>query len=400
MPVFEYRARDSVGNSDEGSLEAVSREVALAELHERDLHVSFLAPRAEPRRPHPAHPAAPGVQGAFTFVSLRDRSFLWRQAAQMQIAGMSISHTLTLLGDTGRGPLARFCQRQASAAGEGQPLSRLISEAPELFGPLEYGLIRAGEALGRLDVQMNRLAENFEKEISLRNKVRWRLMYVVLTALASVACSYVITVVVPAIGGAAVLPATLRFLVPYGIAAAALLALRVAFYSSPAARWAIDRFKLAVPFLGGVFRRLSIARFARSLSALVGAGLPVGEALEIAAPTTGNVFLAQRLLELPPLVRDGLPLASALVKSGQFPPQVVQMVFTGEEAGSIDTLLDKVAQYYEADAESSAMILAIAGCVALMLIQGIMVGIYVIRFWTNFYGAGSFNVPGLGDLLE
>lgn len=391
MPVFDYRARTSEGEPREGEITATGRDEAVAALHQQGLFPSAVIARAVAR---PATPrgSAPGVASLFRRVPLMTRCAFWRQAAQALDAGFTVHQTLGLLAESGLGQLSGFCQRKLGAAARGAPLSELMAEAPDLFSPIERGLVRAGEASGRLDLQMTRLAQIQEREMEFRNSIRWRLLYLKLVGAAFVLCAFVVGVVAPAIaarqagGGYSFWGKTFGFVWPLLAVVGGILAVRAVYAGSGATRLAVDRIKLRLPVLGPLFRKLSIARFSRSLGALVGAGLPVGEALELASESAANLHLQSYLLGLSPRVRAGEPFSSVMRETGFFPNQVVQMVRVGEETGRTDEMLAKVSDYYESEVSATTQALAISGFVATIVLAGLLVGLFVARFYLNYYG--------------
>lgn len=391
MPVFAYRARNSAGEPESGEVAAGDRAEALAILHDRGLHVSALTPLA----PTPARaPApAPGVGSLFLRVPLMNRAAFWRQAAQSQEAGLTLGRTLQMLAEAHHGPLSAFCRRHAPAVQDGSRLSEAMAAEPGLFSPLEVGLVRAGEASGRLDVHLRSLAEVAESELELRNSVRARIWYLGCIGTVFLITAFVVSVVAPTIQarlmGQEVSLATRvsQFALPLLLVAAVLLGWRVVYAGSGTVRLAVDRVKLSLPVLGGVLRKLAIARFCRAMSHLVAAGVALGEAIEIGAYSTGNQHLARKLLALPPRVRAGTPLSDALESTGDFPVPVIQMVRTGEETGKTDESLAKMSDYYEGEAKSATAVLVTLSFVGIMLLVGIVVGVFVVGFYARMYGS-------------
>jgi type II secretory pathway component PulF len=398
MPVFEYRGRSSEGEAVLGKLEADDRDGALAQLREQDVLVSSLSDAAPVRRSKPRatgagrEPQAPGLKSLTRRVPLMQRAMFWRQMQQSQHAGMGVLQTLDLLGRGGFGHLSAFARQAAAHMGrESVTLSAVMKGVPELFGALEIAMVRAGEAHGRLDTQAERLSVHFERELSVWQTLRWRLAYLGCTAGAFVLSMFAVVVIAPVASALVMgqqtdlLARTLRFALPFVGVVAALIGLRVALASSMVLRQQLDKLKIRLPGLGGLFLKISVARYARALGELIGAGLPVGEAAEVAAPVAGNLYLRRRFLGLPAQLRRGMLLSDALISACEMPFQVIQMVRTGEHSGSVDQMLDKVAEYYEQEAVAATQTLVYVGFAAGLVLAGIITGIYVIRFYAGYF---------------
>ncbi len=380
MAVYRYRAKNSTGELQTGELTAGSRSDATAMLQEQGLFPIAVEAAAEP----PAAPTvAPGKR-----VSPRLRAAFWHQAAQAQTAGLSMHRTLLLLADARLGPLSAFAAR--AGAGADEPLSQKMLREGHLFGPIDIGLIRAGEASGRIDVPMSKLAALAERELAIRFAVMPKLAYLGCLGIATILCGFVILVIAPALMAGERITAGLfiaRLLLPLGVVAGALAIARGLWLSSPPLRLAASTLLLSAPVLGNLLRKLAVARFASVLAQLVDAGVPLGEALELATGALGHPRLTARLAPLPEQVRAGRPLADLLQESGVFPAQVVQMVATGEETGQTAEMLGKVADYYEGETTATSFALAAVGTVALLGLMAVVVGGLVIKGALGYAGA-------------
>ncbi|NUQ00406.1 MAG: type II secretion system F family protein [Armatimonadetes bacterium] len=387
MPVFDYRARTSEGELESGQLAAESERVAVALLQERGLYpTSVTACQEAGARP------TPSLRLPSARISALVRSAFWRAGAQTQQAGFTVFRTLDLWSAGHHGALTRFASANRGAAEQGEPLSSLMARRPDLFSPLEVGLIRAGEAGGRLDQTMLRLAEHYERELRTRQAVRGPLAYAGCVGVVFFFTAFVVAVVAPTLSanlsGREAHPVawTLRLLAPFLFVLAAAFAARVFHRGSPSLRLAVDATKLRLPLVGGLFRKMATARFSRSLGELVAAGLNAAEAVEIAAQSTGNLDLTRRLGALPAQLRQGLPLATALESTGAFSPQVIQMVATGEETGATDEMLGKLSDYYDGESAAALSQLTVIGTALLFLVLALAVGWFAINFFVGLYG--------------
>jgi type IV pilus assembly protein PilC len=380
MAVYRYRARTSTGDLQAGELEALSRADATEQLHDLELFPIAIEPAQAAPAAKPT--AAPGKR-----VSPKLRAAFWRQAAQAQIAGLSMHRTLLLLADAHLGPLSAFAGR--AAAGPDGLLSTRMDQERHLFGPIDVGLIRAGEASGRIDVPMAKLAALAEREMAIRQAVAPKLAYLGCVGVAAVLFCFVLLVIVPALMRGEEITAGLfftRLLLPAALALGAGVVLRGLWFATPALRLTVSGASLSIPVVGNLLRKLAIARFAAVLSQLVEAGVPLGEALELATGALGNPRLAAQLAPLPERVREGEPLSALLQQSGVFPAQVVQMVATGEETGQTAEMLGKVADYYEGETTATSFALASVATAALLFGMALLVGALVIRGAMGYAG--------------
>jgi type IV pilus assembly protein PilC len=412
MAVFAYRARTSDGRLEEGQVEAPTRDEARKELADRGLFLQSLEPldeklssgrrrrapnaAAEPAPRDPAQPAAPGLASMFVFVPIMQRCAFWRQAAHTQRAGMTVHELMDAMAE-GFGRLSRFCREAASTVAAGTPLSQILAGEPTLFSHLEVAMVRAGEVNGRLDTQMERLAQRFEQEMEVRNMLRFRLYYlgcVVFVMLCSMFCVGVIAPLIMAYNTGKPL-GVLGKLVSFGLPIAVIIFLAISargvHATNQAARRKVDQAKLMMPVLGPLFRKIAVARYLRALGDLIGAGLMSGEAAEIAAPVCGNLYLLDILTALPDKLRGGQALSDCLIATCQMPRQAVQMVRTGETTGSVDQMLAKVADYYEQEATAATQTLVSVGFAAAMVIMAVVVGIFLVHAWTGYFN-GILNM--------
>jgi type IV pilus assembly protein PilC len=415
MAVFAYRARNSDGVFSDGQIEAESRDEARRLLQEQGFFLQSLEPVGQrlssgPRRggsaDAPAAPAAaelppaPGLASLLVKVPLMQRCAFWRQGEQSVRAGLSLNQILDMTGQ-GHGLLAMWARRNLGRVTAGVPLSELMAPERVLFSALETAMVRAGEANGRLDVQMHRLAKHFEREMEVWNMLRFRLIYLGLTIISLFCSMFVVLVVAPLIYATQMgqhpgwTGPILKFCLPLVILAAVAFGLRATQTTSATLRFNLDRWKLQPPVIGPLFRKIAVARYVRALGDLIGAGLPIGEAAEIAAPTCGNLYLTAVLNAVPEQLRRGLSLTEALVGCCQMPDTALQMVRTGETTGSVDQLLDKLADWYEQEALTATQMLVNLGFVLSGLVMAIIVGIFAIHVVTGLYTGGI-----MGDLLK
>jgi type IV pilus assembly protein PilC len=286
-------------------------------------------------------------------------------------AGLTMLRALTIMSEQVEKPELRRVLRQVKQDLEaGRSLSSAFAKSPEVFPTLMVSMTRAGEAGGFLDVAMRQIADNFEAEVRLRQKIKAAMTYpVVVFILALLMCVGMLVFVVPVfesmfegLGGELPLPtkflvflsASLRFMLPILIVTTIVFVwLWRKFGKTPRVRDIVDPLKLRLPVFGDLSAKLALARFARNLSTLLSSGVPILQSLDIVAETTGSVVISRALKDVQESVRRGETVAGPLGEHAVFPPMVVQMIASGEETGAIDQMLAKIAQFYDEEVEAT-----------------------------------------------
>jgi type IV pilus assembly protein PilC len=230
-------------------------------------------------------------------------------------------------------------------------------------------MTKAGEAGGFLDSAMRQIADNFEAEVKLRGKIKAALTYpVVVFILAILMCCAMLIFVVPvfkgmfeSLGGQLPLPTqilvmlsgAMKYLVPLGIVSMVGFTVWWRKYGhTERVRNVVDPAKLKMPVFGNLFQKLALTRFARNLGTLLSSGVPILQSLDIVSETTGSIVISRALKQVQESVRRGESVAGPLAEHEVFPPMVVQMIASGEEAGAIDQMLNKIAEFYDEEVEA------------------------------------------------
>jgi type IV pilus assembly protein PilC len=361
---YAYKVRDRAGKFVEGQVEAASEAAVADKL------------RAMGYVPLDVRPANAGMQREISFgrkkrVKLKDLSVFARQFATMIDAGLTMLRALTILSEQVEKPEFRRVLRQVKEDLEaGMSLSVAFAKSPDVFPVLMVSMTKAGEAGGFLDVAMRQIADNFEAEVKLRQKIKAAMTYpVVVFILAILMCIGMLIFVVPVfesmfdgLGGELPLPtkflvflsSTMRFLLPIFIVLSIIgVTLWRKFGKTQRVRNVVDPLKLKLPVFGDLARKLALARFARNLSTLLSSGVPILQSLDIVGETTGSVVISRALKDVQMSVRRGDTVAGPLSKHDVFPPMVVQMIASGEETGAIDAMLAKIAQFYDEEVEAT-----------------------------------------------
>jgi type IV pilus assembly protein PilC len=393
---FEYSVRDRRGKLVGGKLEAPSEAALVQKLVGMGYApVSIRETNAGMNR----EITLPGGNR----VKLKDLSIMSRQFATMINSGLSLIRALSILAEqTQNKTLAKTLAEVRNSVEAGQSLSSSFGKHPKVFPPIVVNMVRAGEVGGFLDRVMLQIAANFEAEVKLRGKIKSAMTYpVVVFVMALLAVFGMLLFIVPIfakmfsdLGGT--LPAPTQVLVNLSSALRLLgpvlaVGLVVGFVvwgrvrHTERVRRVVDPLKLRVPVFGPLFQKVAISRFSRNLGTMLSSGVPILQSLEIVGDTAGNVVLRDAAVAVQDSVRRGESLAGPLAQHKVFPPMVVQMLSVGEDTGAIDTMLAKVADFYDTEVEATTealtsliepLMIAVLGTV----IGGMIVALYMPIF--------------------
>jgi len=304
-------------------------------------------------------------------VKLKEIAVFSRQFATMVNSGLPILRALTILADqTSNAELAKVLVSVRNDVEQGASLSSAMAKHPRVFNDLYIAMVRSGETGGMLDDVMLRLAALLEREVHLRQKIKSAMTYpVAVVALVVLIMAAMLLFVVPQfksiygqLGGTLPLPTRVLlamsdavkkywYMLIAGSFAFSFLFKR--YKKTEAGRATIDAFKLRVPVFGSLFHKTALSRFSSTAGMLLKSGVPILQALDIVADTVNNRVMSKAVVDVQSSVREGESIAKPLSKHGVFPPMVVQMLAVGEETGQIDTMLDKVATFYDNEVEAS-----------------------------------------------
>lgn len=340
----------------------------------------------------------------YTPVASRDLTVMSRQLATMVSSGLSLLRALYVLEEQTDSPkLARTIVAVRQDVETGFSLSQAMSKHPAVFNDLFVSMVAAGEAGGNLEEVLGRLATQLEKDDHLKRTVRSAMVYPTLIGLFALAVLIaMITLIVPVFAGIfknlhGQLPTLTKVLmaISNSFRSEWYIFVMVPVVLIFGFRWAKrtdqgqihwDRIKLHMPMrIGEIVRKVAIARFARTLATLTSAGVPILQALEITAKTTGNRIIGDPMTEVANRVKDGEPLAPPLERSGVFPKIVTQMLAVGEETGNLDEMLHKLADFYDDEVET--MLKALTSIIEplMMLVVGAIVGLVVIAMYLPMF---------------
>jgi type IV pilus assembly protein PilC len=344
------------------------------------------------------------IQLGGSSVKLKDITIFSRQFATMINAGLSLTKCLAILGQQTESKVLREVIVQVGKDVEaGQSLSESLSKHPRVFPPIFINMVRAGETGGVLDEVLNRVADHFEREGSLKARIKSAMTYpLAMGALVLIVLVIMMVFVVPVFQGmfesmGGQLPAPTQFLVdvsallrsPMGVVLAlAIFGVIMLFRwwkSTPSGRFAWDSFKLKMPIFGPLVRKLALARFTRTFGTLVAAGVPILSSLDIVGDTAGNDVVARSVSKVRAAIKEGETIAKPLSESPVFPSMLVQMIAVGEETGALDAMLSKVADFY--DEEVSVAVDGLTSLIEplMMATMGLIVGGIVIALYLPMF---------------
>ncbi|AFV75634.1 type II secretory pathway, component PulF [Thermus oshimai JL-2] len=405
MPVYQYKARDRQGRLVEATIEAEDLRTAARLLRDRGL---FVAEIKEPGRGLRAEVRIPALERG---PGLKDLAIFSRQLATMLSAGLTLLQSLSILErQTENKKFREIIKKVRTDVEGGSALSEALSKH-KLFSRLYVNLVRAGETSGGMDVILDRLATFLEKELELRGKIRSAMTYPTIVFVFAVGVAYfLLTGIVPQFAQiltdlGSELPLLTRFLIALSnllrVATLPLLLLLVvlyfvyrSYYRTPQGRRVIDRIKLRMPVFGNLNRKTAIARFARTLALLLQSGVNILESLDITKGTAGNAIVEDLVETAKNKVQQGEPLNLTLAQNPLvFPPMVSSMVAIGEETGALDTLLSKIADFYEREVDEAVASLTAAIEPLMIIFLGVIVGMIVAgMFLPLFKIIGTLSV--------
>jgi len=339
-------------------------------------------------------------------VKIDDLSIMTRQLATMVSSGMTILRALYVLeAQTENEKLSAQLIAVRKDVEAGLPLSDALGRHHKTFSPLYIAMVRAGETGGMLEESLLRISDQLEKEESLRRQVKSAMAYpIVIFTFAMIVMIGMIAFIVPVfagvfeeIGGDAKMPAMTRFVMAISDVVVGkwylLIGGTVAFVlgfakvkKTPKGRALTQRFLLRLPFkIGDIFHKVALARWSRTFSALMGAGVPLLQAIDITSQTAGNIVIEEAMANVTTSVKAGGTIAQPLMDSSVFPSMVGHMVKVGEETGALTTMLSKIGDFYEDQVDASVKALtSILEPVMIVFVGGI-VGFIVISMYLPLF---------------
>jgi type IV pilus assembly protein PilC len=396
MATFAYSGRTRQGQTVSGERVADSMDGAVAALRREQILVTQISPVKEA-------PAKTAAKASGKRVAAKNLAVFTRQFSVMIDAGLPLVQCLDILGTQEEDKnFSSVILATRTDVESGASLADAMKKHPKTFDGLFTNMIAAGEAGGILDTILKRLATYIEKAVKLKGQVKSAMIYpIAVIVIATLVVGVILWKVIPTFanlfaGLGADLPLPTRFVIalsnglvrfmPFilvGIGAA-VFGFR-SYYGTTNGRKVIDSFTLRVPVLGPLMRKIAVARFCRTLSTLLASGVSILEALDITARTSGNAIVEEAILTTRKSIERGETIAQPLKETNVFPSMVVQMISVGEATGALDTMLSKIADFYEEEVD-----VAVAGLLTLLepimiAFLGVVVGGIVIAMYLPIF---------------
>ena len=403
MSTFTFRAVDLAGVPSRGELEAVSKAQVSEQLRQRGLIVLDVSEQREAFK-------LESIFQRFKSVNMRNLAVFSRQFATLIQSGMPMLRSLYTLEEQTQDEMLKPAIASLRADVEaGSSLNQAMERQPGIFDPLYRSMVQAGEGSGRLEQSLDRVAIQLEKLDALRRQVKSAMMYpAVVFTVAMIVMIVIVAFVVPVFvgifeeiasenGTSSELPLMTKITVGVSEAVtskfyivAPLLALAAYIFirwkKSERGRTAWDRFKLRIPMkIGDVVQKVALARWSRTFSGTVASGVPILQAIQISGQTAGNAVIQEAMDNVYASVKKGGSIAKPLEEASVFPPMVSHMVAVGEESGQLEQMLEKIADFY--DAEVDAKVKALTSLIepVMIVLVGVVVGFIVISMYLPIF---------------
>ena len=402
MAEFVWEARGRTGDVRKGTMEAENEAAVNARLRSQQLNPTKVKKKSK-------------LDVNFTIgsgVDPKDLVKFIRQFATMIDAGLPLVQCLEILSNQEPNPIFAAALRDIkSTVEQGATFSDALRKHPKIFDELFVNLVQAGEVGGILDAILNRLAVYIEKRVKLGRQVRGALSYpIAVICIMAVVLVVLMTFVIPAFegmfaefGAKDALPALTKFVISLSKAFITYLPLIVVvvigavvgggyFYRSKKGKRLVHKVILKLPIIGNVMQKIAVARFTRTLGTLLASGVPILDALDIVAKTAGNVIIEEGLMFTRARISEGKNMAEPLAEINVFPGMVVQMVAVGEQTGALDTMLNKIADFYEEEVDVAVGSMTSLIEPVLMVMVGGMVGTVLVAMYLPIFSlAGAIK---------
>ncbi len=393
MPAYVFKGKTRSGAATSGERNADSKDAVIAMLRREQILVTSVKEKGK-------EIALPKFGGG---IKPKDVAIFTRQFSVMIDAGLPLVQCLEILGTQHDNPNFQKVLLQVRQDVEGgSSLADAMKKHPKVFDDLFTNMIAAGEAGGILDTILKRLATYIEKSVKLKSQVKSALVYpAAVISIAVLVVGVILWKVIPTfaalfagLGAQLPLPTRIvitlsnwlvRLLLPLTIGSGVGVYFLKRYYETYKGRRVLDRLMLRMPVIGMILRKIAVARFCRTLSTLISSGVPILDGLEITARTSGNAIVEDAIMETRKSVEGGQSLAAPLKQTDVFPPMVVQMIAVGEQTGALDTMLSKIADFYEDEVDTAVANLMTLMEPILILFLGSVVGGIVISMYMPIF---------------
>lgn len=397
MATFAYVGRSKSGAVKKGELVAKSRDEAVEQLRKQSVVVTSLEEKA----------AGQGFSLSFgSGVSEKDLVVFTRQFGTMINAGLPLIQCLEILStQSENAPLRKAIGEVRVQVEGGSTFSDALRKHPKIFDDLYVNMVHAGEVGGLLDTILGRLSKHIEKAMKLKAQIKSAMVYpAAIVGIAGIVITVLMIWVIPVFekmfkemsGGKMALPGPTQLVIDMSnfaqanwyIILAVIIGSVIAFkkyYATTQGRLVIDKFALKLPVFGDLIRKASVAKFTRTLGTLLASGVPLLEALTICAKTSGNKVVENSLIEAKVSISGGKTISEPLAKSGTFPKMVTHMIAVGESTGALDSMLGKIADFYEDEVDQAVTNLTALLEPMMMVFLGTTVGFIVVAMYLPIF---------------
>ena len=394
MPHFKYTVKDTVGKTITSSADSKNRDSLIELLRKQGLTIISLEEDKD---------AEVKTAQLAKKVKLDDLVIFSRQLSTMVEAGIPLVNVLDVLSQQiEKKGFAAVIKKIRDDVETGSSFSQALTKHPRIFSSLYINLVKAGESSGMLDEILNRVATYLEKTSALQRKVKTAMVYPIAVISISIAITiFLLVKVVPTfqgifdmLGGSLPLPTQILIFVSnilrkwflFGFIGVVILIIALKRYAmTEGGKLFFDRLILKLPVFGDIVRKVSVAKFSRTLSTLVKSGVPILSSLDIVAKTAGNKVVELAVNDSKKAVREGKNLADPLSKSKVFPPMVVRMIAVGEQAGELEKMLSKIADFYDEQVDSAVASLTSIIEPMIILFLGVVVGGIVLSIFMPIF---------------
>jgi type IV pilus assembly protein PilC len=395
MAKFMWEGRTRVGGTMTGEIEAPNEAFVIAQLRRQQI-----VPVKIKNKPRDLSLRIPGRRGK---VSRRDLAIFTRQFATMIDAGLPLVQCLDILGmQQENQAFKQVILKVKEDVESGSTFADALEKHPKVFDELFVNLVSAGEVGGILDTILARLAAYIEKAMKLAKQVKSAMVYPsTILAVALIVTTVLLLYVIPIFGqmfqdfGAALPAPTMIVLAisaytrKYFLLGLVLIVVLVFgvrwYYKQEGGRRRIDRLLLRVPIFGDLLRKIAVARFSRTLGTMVSSGVPILESMDIVAKSAGNKIIEEAIVKARASISEGKTISEPLAESKVFPIMVTQMVSVGEATGALDTMLNKIADFYDDEVDAAVGALTSLLEPMLMIFLGVVIGGLVIAMYLPIF---------------
>jgi len=400
MPTFAYTGRTRAGQTVSGERVADTLDAATAALRRENINVTRITPAAGKADAKPKDKKAGSIGKK---VAAKNLAVFTRQFSVMIDAGLPLVQCLDILGNQEEDKnFAAVILQTRTDVESGASLADAMRKHPKTFDPLFTNMIAAGEAGGILDTILKRLATYIEKAVKLAGQVKSAMIYpVAVIVIAGIVVGVILWKVIPTFaqlfsGLGADLPLPTRVVIaasdnlvkffPILVVAAGAAGYGFKqYYATENGRRVVDGFTLKMPVLGNIMRKIAVARFCRTLSTLISSGVPILDGLDITARTSGNAIVEDAIMTTRKSIERGETISAPLKETAVFPPMVTQMIGVGEATGALDTMLGKIADFYEEEVDTAvAGLLTLLEPIMIAILGGVVGGIVIAMYMPIF----------------